>query len=118
MSTRYTRAEWQVWLEEYRQSGLSVKQFCELIEVSVATFYNWQRKLKQPASAAGDAPPAGVSETALAPSVNFVEAFVPLAAVSEHVEIRLPAGATISLANEASSLKPILQVLTEIEAES
>ncbi|QEG24069.1 IS66 family insertion sequence element accessory protein TnpA [Mariniblastus fucicola] len=45
MSTRYTRADWQVWLEEYRQSGLSVKQFCELIEVSVATFYNWQRKV-------------------------------------------------------------------------
>ncbi len=45
MSTQYRADEWAVWLEEHRQSGLSVKEFCELIEVSVATFYNWQRKL-------------------------------------------------------------------------
>jgi hypothetical protein len=31
MSTRYTESEWQVWLEEYGQSGLSVKEFSELI---------------------------------------------------------------------------------------
>jgi transposase-like protein len=118
MSTRYTRTEWQVWLEEYRQSDLSVKQFCELIEVSVATFYNWQRKLKQSAFAATDAQPTVVSETALAPSFNFVEALVPRALASDHVEIRLPAGASISLPNEVSSLKPILQTLAEIGANS
>ena len=59
-----------VWLEEFRQSDLSVKHFCELIEVSVATFYNWQRKLRQPTDVRGS------SETSLAAPVHFVEAFI------------------------------------------
>jgi transposase len=41
MSTQYRADEWAVWLEEHLQSGLSVKEFCELIEVSLTTFYNW-----------------------------------------------------------------------------
>ena len=114
MSTRYTRTEWQVWLEEYRQSDLSVKQFCELIEVSVATFYNWQRKLRQSADAS-----TGTSGVAsIATPVHFVEAFVPASVVSDHIEIRLPAGASISVPNEVSSLKPILQTLADIGANS
>ena len=109
MSTRYTESEWKVWLEEYRQSGLSVKEFSELIEVSVATFYNWQRKLRQSAD-------AGV--TSIATPVHFVEAFLPPSVVNDHIEIRLPAGASISVPNEVSSLKPILQTLAEIGANS
>ena len=70
MSTRYTKSEWKVWLEEYRQSGLSVKEFSELIEVSVATFYNWQRKLRQSADAS-----TGTSGVAsIATPVHFVVA--------------------------------------------
>ena len=109
MSTRYTKSEWKAWLEEYRQSGLSVKEFSELIEVSVATFYNWQRKLRQSAD-------AGVAS--IATPVHFVEAFLPPSVVSDHIEIRLPAGASISVPNEVSSLKPILQTLAEIGANS
>ena len=109
MSTRYTESEWKVWLEEYRQSGLSVKEFSELIEVSVATFYNWRRKLRQSAD-------AGVAS--IATPVHFVEAFLPPSVVSDHIEIRLPAGASISVPNEVSSLKPILQTLAEIGANS
>ena len=112
MSRRDTESEWQVWLEEYRQSDLSVKHFCELIEVSVATFYNWQRKLRQPTDVRGS------SETSLATPVHFVEAFIPASVVSEHIEIRLPAGASVSLPNEVSSLKPLLQTLAEIGANS
>ena len=109
MSTRYTESEWKVWLEEYRQSGLSVKEFSELIEVSVATFYNWRRKLRQSAD-------AGVAS--IATPVHFVEAFLPPSVVSDHIEIRLSAGASISAPNEVSSLKPILQTLAEIGANS
>ena len=76
MSSRYTESEWQVLLEEYRQSDLSVKHFCELIEVSVATFYNWRRKLRQSADVRAS------SETSLATPVHFVEAFIPALVVS------------------------------------
>lgn len=103
-----------VWLAEYRQNGLSVKQFCELIEVSVATFYNWQRRLNQPTATASEFS----SETSLATSVSFAGALIPISLVSDKVEIRLPAGGTILLPNEASSLKPILQALAEVEVNS
>lgn len=104
--------EWQVWLEEYRQSDLSVKQFCEFVEVSVAAFYNWQRKFRHPPDVRAS------SETSLATPVYFVEAFISASVVSDHIEIRLHAGGSVSLRNEVSSLKLILQALVEIGANS
>jgi hypothetical protein len=56
--------------------------------------------------------------TSIATPVHFVEALLPPSAVSDHIEIRLPEGASISLPNEVSSLKPILQTLAEIGANS
>ncbi|QEG22768.1 hypothetical protein MFFC18_26510 [Mariniblastus fucicola] len=38
MSTRYAAEERCRWFEEFRESDLSVKQFCEVIEALVATF--------------------------------------------------------------------------------
>lgn len=113
MSTRYRVDEWAVWLDEYRQSGLSVKEFCELIEVSVGTFYNWQRKLKaQTEIRFDDAEPTGAPiET------PFSEVFLPNTLEST-VEIRLPAGASVTLPNDVDSLRPMLQVLVQIGAES
>ncbi len=113
MSTRYCEAEWVVWLEEYRQSGLPVKEFCELIEVSVATFYNWQRKLGKQAQSetqhsknAGSLIEADFSEVFLSPPRGGT------------VEIQLPAGASVTLANDVDSLRPMLQALFQIGAES
>lgn len=114
MSTRYSAEEWLVWLEEYRQSGLSVKQFCDLLEVSVATFYNWQRKLrKQPANDVTDqAAPCSLIEA------SFSEVLLPQPLSGERIEVQLPAGASVSLSNNVDSLRPILQVLAEIGNDS
>lgn len=113
MSTRYSLDEWAVWLDEYRQSGLSVKEFSELIEVSVGTFYNWKRKLKtQTEIRIDDAEPTGaLIET------PFSEVLLPNTLEST-VEIRLPAGASVKLPNDTDALRPILQVLAEIGAKS
>ena len=111
MPTRYRADEWAIWLEEHRQSGLSVKEFCELLEVSVATFYNWQRKLgKQSQNEIQHSRKAGSLIEA-----NFSEVFLsdPLA-----VEIQLPAGASVTLPNDVDSLRPMLQVLAQIGAGS
>lgn len=117
MSTRYSAEEWLVWLEEYRQSGLSVKQFCDLLEVSVATFYNWQRKLrKQPANDVTDqAAPCSLIEASFS-EVLLPQSLEPFS--GDRIEVQLPAGASVSLSNNADSLRPILQVLAEIGNDS
>ena len=112
MSTRYSADEWAIWLAEYRQSDLSVKEFCELIEVSVATFYNWQRKLSNQTQSGSQ----HVETTASLIETNFSEVF--LANVLDTVEIRLPAGASVKLPTDIDSLRPVLQVLAQIGADS
>jgi hypothetical protein len=114
MSTRYRADEWAIWLEEYRQSGLTVKEFCALIEVSVATFYNWQRKLgKQSQNEIQHSENAGSLIEA-----NFSEVFLSDPLVADAVEIQLPAGASVTLPNDVDSLRPMLQVLAQIGAGS
>lgn len=105
--------EWAVWLDEYRQSGLSVKEFCELIEVSVGTFYNWQRKLKTQTEIRIE----GVEPTGSLIEAPFSEVFLS-GSLDATVGIRLPAGASLKLPNEAGKLRPVLQVLAEIGSES
>ena len=38
--------EWSERLRRRRESGLTVAEFCEWEGVSVATYYNWQKKLR------------------------------------------------------------------------
>lgn len=36
---------WQMVLETFKYSGLSVQQFCKQEGLSASAFYNWRRKL-------------------------------------------------------------------------
>jgi hypothetical protein len=43
-SSRRTREEIIVMMEEFTSSGaMTVKEFCEMQEITRATFYNWQK---------------------------------------------------------------------------
>ena len=38
--------EWAEWIGRRRASGLTVAEFCEWEGVSVASYYNWQKKVR------------------------------------------------------------------------
>jgi hypothetical protein len=41
-----TRRRWQEVLDRFELSGLTVAQFCEAEQISVASFYQWRRRLR------------------------------------------------------------------------
>src|SRR5262245_727871 len=53
------RQLWQQRLERFRNSGLSVKDFCASEGVSVPSFYSWKRRLAPPFGDGSHASPAG-----------------------------------------------------------
>ncbi|GIW96486.1 MAG: hypothetical protein KatS3mg110_4527 [Pirellulaceae bacterium] len=54
--------EWTNRLSRFKNSGLSVAEFCRKERVSVATFYYWKRRLHGPSSGS-ERPKATVSAT-------------------------------------------------------
>jgi hypothetical protein len=45
---RDQRQFWQMVLETYKSSGLSVRQFCQQEGLSEASLYSWRKKLSTP----------------------------------------------------------------------
>jgi hypothetical protein len=48
MSQQTRREHWTNVLEQQQQSGLNIKQFCLVQNISYQTFYYWSKKLTQP----------------------------------------------------------------------
>ena len=102
---RYSREQWQDWITEQAQSGLSISEFCRGRDVPEASFYHWRKKL------AGERKPgrmAGRKSSSLFMPVSIKE--------SAEVEIALPCGATLHVAHDGSALRHVLKVLLEIGA--
>lgn len=74
---------WRSRLRRYKTSGLTVTEFCDVEEISVASFYQWRKRLT-----------AGREDSG--PSLPFVPVHVSPVPVSA-VEIHLPNGARICL---------------------
>lgn len=49
-SSEEKRAFWQTAVQLHRQSGLSVREFCQREGLSQASFFAWRRKLRQQAT--------------------------------------------------------------------
>ncbi len=50
-------------LEDYEKSeGISVREYCDMIGISDATFYNWQKKYGEPAGPETDFIPLELTE--------------------------------------------------------
>lgn len=93
---RYSADQWATWLVEFERGDFTIAEFCKLKGVCTNSFYQWRRKL-----AASKAVPA----------------FVPLdVTTSPQVEIDLPGGTTIRVPGDSASLRPVLQVLCELDA--
>lgn len=57
MRKHRTQEQWQVLVDQQRESGLSAVQFCKQKNVGYASFCNWRNRL--PEESAGDASSSG-----------------------------------------------------------
>ena len=85
--------DWQVRLESFEASGLSVEVFCLQEGVSRSTFYRWREQLKD------GIPEAIIAEKEARDRAELAEgaAFVPISLKASPVEIQLPNGGVVRL---------------------
>ena len=106
------RDQWKAWLGEFRDSGLTIKKFCQRIGVSENRFYHWRNKLANESA----------SESA---KREDVETFVPVSVIapeqdnrSKEWRIDLPGGAILRVPGDESSLRMALTCLLEAKVPS
>lgn len=93
---RFSADQWATWLDEFERGDFTIAEFCKLKGVCTNSFYQWRRKL-------------AASKT--------VPEFVPVdVATTPQIEIDLPGGTTIRVPNDSQSLRSVLQVLCELDA--
>ena len=51
VATEFRMAHWSQVFKERKESGLSIRAFCEQSEIKEKTYYYWQRKLREAACA-------------------------------------------------------------------
>jgi hypothetical protein len=115
------RAFWSELIERSRQSGLSVAEFCKQADVSTASFYLWQRKLRGPLAG-----PATRSTAARPPKATSAE-LVPVRFVADgptkqplaagFLEIELPGAIRLRVPPGCvpESLRLVLSILRELQ---
>lgn len=94
----YSADQWREWIAAQPESGQTVEVFCRKIGTSPQSFYRWRSKLAK-----------------LEPEDDVsAPGFIPLTVIdSKGVEIRLPCGATISMARDDEELRQVLGILLE-----
>ena len=108
----------QLWLrrmQRFSQSRLTVAEFCDREDVSVAAFYQWRRKLvtlvnpSETTAQTRGGHPAQVSS-------GVPNGFVPVRVLqSAVIEARLPNGVTLALpAGDLEALRQTLLVVSQI----
>jgi len=95
-------AEWRSRLARYRESGLTVVEFCRRESVSAPSFYQWKKRLAGPRSSADGRQSAGESVSCSGGTGPFVAVHLAAAAMAEvefpnGVRIRVPATDTEAL---------------------
>lgn len=94
-------AQWRERLNRWRDSGLSIVEFCRREEISQASFFAWRKRLGVERAFARGGKPGGAEVASR--EARFLE--LPPAAwpTSGGVQITLPGGAVVALPPHASS---------------
>jgi transposase len=94
--------QWQRWIDQWRASGLSVRDFCHRRGLATASFYYWRRVLERRAA----------EQAAVVPVHVLVDA-VP--AQASALEVVLANGRAVRVAPgfDAATLRQLLTVLQE-----
>jgi len=100
------RVEWVTRLRQYEKSGLTVGEFCDWLGVSVATFYNWRRKLGVDPHA-----PDNCAASALSLPIGKA-AFLPVRVVSQSDSASEVRPIEIQLLNGVRILVPLGEAAT------
>ncbi|WP_372725737.1 hypothetical protein [Novipirellula sp.] len=108
--------QWRDRIERFAQSGLTVADFCDREGYSVASFYQWRRKLRSPVP---DRPTGSSDQPA-----SFVAVELPPdemeADQTTGLEIELPGGAVARLDRNTTDeqqrrlIKNIVEALSEV----
>jgi len=103
-SNKERRQFWQMVIETWQDSGMSVSKFCKAEGLSEGTFYNWRKKLAGGCSRRN-------KKTARSPSA-FIEVALPR---SDHaaLELLLSSGNTLRISSTADNktLSNVISVL-------
>lgn len=99
-------AAWKERLVRFERSQLTVAEFCEVENVSVANFYQWRRKLEQPQSAKPESPGEFIA--------------VRLRGSAQTARLSLPGGATIELPAciEPAHLRELIAAVVDVTAQA
>src|SRR5210317_271501 len=92
--SRLTPKQWQQIVNQQHESGLSQKAFCQSREISLSTFTNWKRKLRQE-------PEANAIDCQSEQQPDWVEFQMDALSVppdnSWHMELELPGGVVLRM---------------------
>lgn len=95
--------QWRRWLRRQRESGLSVRVFCDRHGLSEPSFYGWRREIqRRDADAGAFTPVRVVADETPTPACCF--------------EVALVGGRTLRVAPgfDAATLRQLLAVLEEV----
>ena len=109
-SSEEKRAFWRMAVQMQKESGLSVRRFCEREGLGEASLFAWRRKFRAEETEAGDGSEHGAESVRLAP-VKLLEDQGSVA-----VEIVSPSGLILRVGDEASTenVRRVLQLMHEV----
>jgi len=106
-SNKERRQFWQMVIETWQDSGMSVNKFCKAEGLSEGTFYNWRKRL------------SGRHSQRKEQSRSSPSAFIEVAMPKSHqaaLELLLSSGNTLRISSEADNktLRNVITVLRQV----
>jgi len=95
---------WRPIVDGQRASGLAVAAYCRKHRISECSFYNWKRRLRQPA------------QGKVVPTAPFVELKAPISSTAEGIELCLP-GARRLLVRQGFDRDLLVELVRTLEGE-
>ena len=115
------RGEWIERLRRREESGLTVAQFCDWEGVSVAAFYNWQKKLRveESRSRSTAVSTSQIKSERSLPHASFLPVHIsqpsPAASPSTRIEIRLANGVRIFVPfSDANTVQAVIETASRL----
>jgi len=73
MKKHRTPEQWQALINQHRNSGLSIEQFCRQHKLARSCFYKWRKRLAEQATSTQEAYQSAVAKPSTAQETNFLD---------------------------------------------